>query len=371
MCLDGGGGTVDVSTVQITAVDPLAMAPIAPTIGDDCGADMITKAFELWLTDQITIFSPELAASLTREKAPIYLDIVKEFNCIKQSFSANEAALIAQISLEPLFEDRSEKDRFAEIISRYNQRNNTQIRFVPRNGNMSLPWAFIRTFFDPFVERTINLIRLAEMEAVSRQQAIDNIVMVGGFAESEYLRHRIKMVFDPQLTGKLRFPNLNLRPQAAVMIGAAHGASCNVTVPDPPAPPIPGPVPFPPVPEPIISQFIAKHTVCMWYEKSKRLQPFIRKGDTVKYQTSFSQVGFPIRLTQTHCQWKLFISDEIEATVANSRPFGNISVAVPQVGDINDRKMKATIVFYPGEIVLEVETLGNQVKRETIDYNGR
>ncbi|CAE6506311.1 unnamed protein product [Rhizoctonia solani] len=88
------------------------------------------------------------------------------------------------------------KRRFKDVVSDQSIKiawityNNTAIR--TRRGQMTLQGSEVKTFFDTWVDQIV--------ESVSSQlegEPVSHVLLVGGFGESPFLRHRLKQRFEP------------------------------------------------------------------------------------------------------------------------------------------------------------------------------
>lgn len=162
---DAGGGTVDLITYDIEQITPtLRVAECAPGVGDFCGSTFIDREFE-------KLFINRMGNHYNNVSAVNRQHTIKNFETAKLAFRN-----------DPL------QNKFYVNVPTVGSLESAGVF----GGNFEISRAEMRSLFDPIVDQIIELIK-AQVDAVTRgPHAVNSILLVGGFGESEYLYQKVQ-----------------------------------------------------------------------------------------------------------------------------------------------------------------------------------
>lgn len=327
--VDCGGGTVDVTSHEVIGVNPLALKSLASADRSNCGSEMINALFMQWLVGKL----PSKSQQDLKEKPGLLLEIEQLFDAIKTSFKADKSQL-GYVQLRSVLEEREESEEFAERIRQYNDSVDESLRvtFQTKNKNLRLSRELMMTFFAPQLTEIVRLVHNVRDDALARGNAIDFIVVVGGFASSDILQKHIEEEFRGS---RVLFPDTPIHPQSAVVIGAARAGSQGSSAP--------------------IRNRVATMTIGAFFEPNY-FRPLVRIGEDVPVDSTKELIGYPVNATQQQCQWRLYQSKKLNpTTIDGETPLGSLTIDVPQTGNVSDREMRAQFSFGEAEIGVTVE----------------
>ncbi|OJJ02097.1 hypothetical protein ASPVEDRAFT_887752 [Aspergillus versicolor CBS 583.65] len=196
---DCGGGTVDITTYLVKQVQPtLKFEELCTGIGGKCGSTAVDRKFYNLMGQ---IFGKAFSDLPRRRTAP-GSDFMNKFEIIKRDFGYSSAE-----TTHELFLNMNPVGVNAEYFN-----EDESLVIVSNNDLQSL--------FDPVVEKIISLVRqqIAVANKEARREAVNRIILVGGFGDSEYLRNAFRNTFGP--TGNITV-TVPKNAQAAIVQGAA------------------------------------------------------------------------------------------------------------------------------------------------------
>ncbi|RDW74281.1 Hsp70 family protein [Aspergillus mulundensis] len=196
---DCGGGTVDITTYLVKEVWPtLKFEELCTGIGAKCGSTAIDRKFYNLMG---RLFGKAFT-DFPRSKTAPGSEFMNKFEVIKRDFGYDSENTTHELSLniKPVAPDPAyfNADENVVVISDED----------------------LRGFFDPVIEKILALVH-QQINAANRQagrDAINRIILVGGFGNSEYLRTAFRNSFDPAGNIAVTVPN---NAQAAIVQGAA------------------------------------------------------------------------------------------------------------------------------------------------------
>ena len=201
LVVDCGGGTVDIAAHMITKQDGnIVIDDIAPPHGGNCGGFAVNDQFEKLVMDILKI--------PTEKFRQLKIACAKQWNVLmNEKFEENK------ITLDP-------KDNLSAITLQIPNRIYTEIKkitgksfkvLIEDYGDENIEWdddesaiilnySVINELFEPVLNDICKLIKtvLAKKEC----NEIETILLVGGFAESEYLLQRIEGTFGKEFNVK-------------------------------------------------------------------------------------------------------------------------------------------------------------------------
>ncbi|KAJ3995986.1 hypothetical protein F5050DRAFT_1762962 [Lentinula boryana] len=171
---DAGGGTVDLAVYKIIGqMENLEIAEIAARSGSNAGSLFLDLRFR------------ELVKTLLADH-PAHLDAAS-LAYFMHSFSETEKLDYAGT--------RDDETMFHFTCFNVDDPNDPSVGLM--DGQLSIPGALLRReVFDPVVEQVLGLI---EDQLSKVDQRVDALLLVGGFAGSEYLKQRVEEQFGPRI----------------------------------------------------------------------------------------------------------------------------------------------------------------------------
>ena len=211
LCMDCGGGTVDICAVKVVTHESkekgepeLRLRQLLEPTGGNWGSTFIDKNFMTFLG--ILLDDPRLES--IREGSPgAVMEVLDEWEALKTGLTHKELfkrlgdrTINVSGILEAMERQKMPND-LAKLTDAYNAKcQETRPEFAGvkvrgRKGeetNLVLPMALLFTFFSPVLDKIMeevnSLVTKPELEN------LDYLLMVGGFAESDVLRHEVKQV---------------------------------------------------------------------------------------------------------------------------------------------------------------------------------
>ncbi|THU93853.1 actin-like ATPase domain-containing protein [Dendrothele bispora CBS 962.96] len=171
---DAGGGTVDLAVYKIIGqLAHLEIAEIAARSGANCGSLFLDLRFR------------ELVKSLLADH-PAHLDAAS-LAYFMHSFSETDKLAYSGV--------QDDENMFHFTCFNVEDPNDPTVGLI--DGQLSIPGALLRReVFDPVVEQVLHLL---EDQLNKTDQRIDALLLVGGFAGSEYLKQRVEEKFSSRI----------------------------------------------------------------------------------------------------------------------------------------------------------------------------
>jgi molecular chaperone DnaK (HSP70) len=211
MVVDAGGGTIDITSYQVKGdgrLDELGL----PT-GAKSGSEYLNREF----TDQVLAehFGPDFFRLLVSEHRQMLYPLLAAWERVKRSFSTASTDGLSVPLHAPLY-----KLLLRDVASRH-----TGADFPDPPTEVVIGRAEVSALFDRIIGPTLATVdeQLRGMRAASGITGGEVVVLVGGFAESPYLRQQLRS-FLIQRDVRLLVPEL---PSTAVVTGAVHFAYDN------------------------------------------------------------------------------------------------------------------------------------------------
>jgi hypothetical protein len=207
MVVDAGGGTVDITSYQVAADGRLN--ELAPAVGAFTGSDFINRAFmEEVLAGQ---FGLGVIQRILSEQRGALAEMMGAWERAKRAFSPTSRGDVV-IPLSAPFYAALMKEQMA---GRWRGPEDLPTEVVVSHKKVA-------SLFDKSIDETMGHVerQLREMRSLSGVTGGEIILLVGGFAESAYLRAR----FSERMAGwdvRIIVPE---QPSVAVLAGAVHFA---------------------------------------------------------------------------------------------------------------------------------------------------
>ena len=163
--VDAGGGTVDLISYDVKSVHPnLSVLETAPGVGDFCGSSFIDRGFE-------DLFSRRMGRHYNSLSFVNRQQVVRNFELTKIAFRNDVSQEHFYVNV-PTIGDLEDAGVFG--------------------GNFEITRGEMKALFDPMIDQVLTLISNQAMTISTGPQAVNAILLVGGFGESEYLYQRIQ-----------------------------------------------------------------------------------------------------------------------------------------------------------------------------------
>ncbi|KAF9264585.1 actin-like ATPase domain-containing protein [Marasmius fiardii PR-910] len=190
---DAGGGTVDLAVYKIIGqMSHLEIAEIAARSGANCGSLFLDLRFR------------ELVRTLLADH-PAHLDAAS-LAYFMHAFSESDKLDYAGV--------QDDETMFHFTCFNVEDANDPSVGLI--DGQLSIPGVLLRReVFDPVIEQVLGLI---EDQLKKVDQRIDALLLVGGFAGSEYLKQRV----EAQLSSRIRIIARPADADTATLRGAAR-----------------------------------------------------------------------------------------------------------------------------------------------------
>ncbi|KAM3421123.1 hypothetical protein BST61_g1536 [Cercospora zeina] len=205
MVCDAGGGTVDITTYEITVISPkLIFKELLVGTGGKCGSTYIDREFIKWMEKKFG----KSYNDLSWEKRGPASRLMKDFEGHKRDFGK---LIDSSLYYEVQVYMKDAKD------SKYYDEDDGIVRIYQED---------MKAMFEPVIAKVIALLQ-SQLDA-ERMQAghvtIKTIILVGGFGDSSYLNNALQKWCGPRGI-KLLCPE---HPQSAIVRGAALSGLHNI-----------------------------------------------------------------------------------------------------------------------------------------------
>ena len=216
MIVDCGGGTVDIAVhrwVKNSVNDTLFVDEVHKVHGGPCGSYAVNKNFEMFLKQLLQISDSEIINSFEPQWHKLVYD---EFENSKCSFSLTDNTITIKISEKICKYIKTEKKTsIEELVNRISLEWDDEEDGIVITRDIML--SFFKPVFDQIIQHIDSVFKAPECENITK------IVLVGGFAVSDYLFNEIEK----------HFPNYILErgqnPWLSVVFGAIEfGKNHNV-----------------------------------------------------------------------------------------------------------------------------------------------
>ncbi|XP_045166462.2 heat shock 70 kDa protein 12B-like [Mercenaria mercenaria] len=184
MVVDLGGGTVDITTVQINKDS--TMKQVYMSGGGPWGGMKVDEQFMMLLRN---IVGPEVMQKFVQDNPMDEYDLRMDFESRKREvkhFSEPNSNERFRIKLPQTLKDLWEKTEEKKVVDILKSKEKLKnIKFM--NGRLSFHPDVIRAFFQETVEGILNYIAEVMKNPEHDGITIDSLILVGGFAESNFV----------------------------------------------------------------------------------------------------------------------------------------------------------------------------------------
>ncbi|RHZ72284.1 hypothetical protein Glove_243g81 [Diversispora epigaea] len=203
MIVDCGGGTVDLTTRELTEDDKLL--EITERSGDFCGSCFIDKEFVEFLGKNI---GKDAIDNLRENRYTNLQYLVQEFSDHAKIPFTGQSESFETFNIDLEYEYK--------VIKEYIEDEKKKGELDEKEWMIEVKFDDVKKMFDPIIERIFKLIR-GQLEQLKRcNKKVSVILLVGGFGGSKYLQARIKDEFTTEVSGI----SVSTQPIVAIMKGA-------------------------------------------------------------------------------------------------------------------------------------------------------
>jgi hypothetical protein len=342
MTLDCGGGTIDITVHEVVQVEPhLQLKAVVVPTGGPWGGNNVNQEFEKFLHE---LLGENLFEEYVNGANPIGTsDVRSTFDAAKCNFTPGEEP--ARITLSNILSSKGQLLTLAEAFNAVHPDKpilkNSRTENLLRNGHLPMSSELMLSFFEPCLAQTVRAVR----ESLDKAPGVSAIILVGGFGASRVMIDRIKVEFDTHHvhnnpTGlRVISPDPSPRPQAAIVQGAVYfGLYRNI----------------------VVSRLApCTYGIAMRINGvANSFQVLVLKGQELRFDHRFSQLGGPSSPQQTMIKWRVFRSTEdTEPRRVSDRgveAVGAVEVPCPAHDDQSQRMQTTHFVFGGTEIVVTV-----------------
>lgn len=229
LILDIGGGTVDITIHRVSSVAPLELHVIADPVGGPLGGMFVDAQFKTFLK----LFFGDTRFERLKRYCPVEMtEVMDDFRKKKESFKPKQNKPV-KISLADLYTGDESRNYdlppISELAAQYNEKVEAGLQFdlsskrardkMDRAITLHISPGLMESFFQPTLKGIGDLVQ----PLLDEHRDVDTIVVVGGYGSSQVVSEEIQRRFGPDGYGKnVIIPSGDLRPQAAVVHGAAY-----------------------------------------------------------------------------------------------------------------------------------------------------
>ncbi|KAK8196400.1 hsp70-like protein [Phyllosticta paracitricarpa] len=196
---DCGGGTVDLTTYKVITCHPtFKFQEICAGEGGKCGSTFVDRHFDAWMANK---FKSNYIKLSTKNRGP-GSKMMESFEKAKLKFGPK------------LMDKKTEKVKIENV----DMKVQNSAFYDREDHTVVFPWTVMQTFFDPVIDRILQLLESQIRKSERRGCEVGRIMLAGGFGDSSYLKYRLKTWSQSQKREiKLLCPS---KSQAAIMTGA-------------------------------------------------------------------------------------------------------------------------------------------------------
>lgn len=162
-----------------------ASAEIYQPSGGDWGGNYVNKNFEKFLSR--SVFDPSFVNKCRKENSTVWHELMSNFEQAKRRFKNDSKAPIP-ITISMAFADCVD-DYYGKRIKIYFQEKAIDGIKIGHNGHLQIDVGLMKSFFDSVIDDIVSHIK--ELLLKRQLQNVKTLFLVGGFAQCDYLQHRI------------------------------------------------------------------------------------------------------------------------------------------------------------------------------------
>eukprot|EP00961_Rhodomonas_salina_P225900 3054064-Rhodomonas_salina.1 len=187
MVLDCGGGTVDITTYTVVSTDPWRIEELAVPSCGPWGSTFVDAQFEKFVQDLVC------ADTFNRFKpSAAWVELMECWETVKvgcNEVDSFDSELTKAINFAAMLDFLKGK-KIASLVAEYNARYGSNLQ-TRQSTTVLVPLRKILSFFRPVVDKIVR-----HVTDLLARTPVDYILLVGGFAESKILMHRVKNTFE-------------------------------------------------------------------------------------------------------------------------------------------------------------------------------
>ncbi|XP_062582418.1 heat shock 70 kDa protein 12A-like [Saccostrea cucullata] len=185
MIVDIGGGTADITVHEKVKAGKLR--ELHQASGGAYGGTAVDREFEKCLTD---ILGEKVMETLRKSKTEIYIDIFREFEVAKRTFTPDSEGPIRMTISYVALNELSEKILGKTLVELFKNVEGMRLKL----DKLHIDVETIKRFFDPSIKELIQ--HMQQIMQNPQTDGITIILLVGGSADSKYIQSKVEKAFD-------------------------------------------------------------------------------------------------------------------------------------------------------------------------------
>ena len=212
LVVDCGGGTIDMAAHKLTRTldGKIYIDEIHKAHGGLYGGFGVNDEFENLLKDVFQFSSEEIKKLKTKYSRQWFQFIHDDFEYSKCCTTADEITLVMPQAITKYVQEKTNKS-MEQLVSEY-KCHEVQWFKDEEEESLILPLSTLKALYSPVISRITDVI--GEVLKKPECKVIEQILLVGGFAESDFLFHEVERAFS----------GLNVKRSANPSISVLQGA---------------------------------------------------------------------------------------------------------------------------------------------------
>ena len=210
LVVDCGGGTIDMAAHKLTKTSDgkINIDEIHRAHGGLYGGFGVNDEFEDLLKDIFQFSNEEIKKLKSNYSRQWFRFIHEDFEYAKRFTTSDEITLIMPQIITKYVQETTSKS-MEQLVSEYKRH---KIQWFKDEGEVVLPLSTLKALYSPVIHHITNAI--GEVLKKPECKVIEQILLVGGFAESDFLFHEVEKTFS----------GLNVKKSAVPSISVLKGA---------------------------------------------------------------------------------------------------------------------------------------------------
>ncbi|XP_052814009.1 heat shock 70 kDa protein 12A-like [Mya arenaria] len=184
---DLGGGTIDICVHEI--LEDGHLKELYRATGEDAGGTKVNAQFECFLA---SLFGRDVVDDLRKTCYERFITQMRDFEERKKTFKGTERNIKTRLDtiLMKRFETKSGKSLQNAVQE---SDFSTKVKYDDDSGRMTFDTSVIEAFYNGSVQSIITKVKTIIEECADDE--LKTILLVGGYAESHYLRNKVRQAF--------------------------------------------------------------------------------------------------------------------------------------------------------------------------------
>ncbi|XP_052814011.1 heat shock 70 kDa protein 12A-like [Mya arenaria] len=184
---DLGGGTIDICVHEI--LEDGHLKELYRATGEDAGGTKVNAQFECFLA---SLFGRDVVDDLRKTCYERFITQMRDFEERKKTFKGTERNI--KIRLDTILMKRFETKSGKSLQNAVQESDfSTKVKYDNNSGRMTFDTSVIKAFYNGSVQSIITKVKTIIKECAGDE--LTTILLVGGYAESHYLRNKVRQEF--------------------------------------------------------------------------------------------------------------------------------------------------------------------------------